>query len=401
LAQRSRPLRILYCIGKAEFARFATEGKSPNASTVYRVVMPLMKLMETGRFECRISDEFQMMNGTLAPDKYNPNIGWCDIVVFPRLINIDPAAIGPIIRSLKFRGKIVAYEHDDYYFELSRSTYNRHTFTGDQLEATRIAMREADLVTAPNGYLIERSMAAAGREKPPISRVIPNAVSMEEWEEAAKLRKPHGNVRILLSGAYNHYLDWIGIFPAVKRIKDKFAEGVEIHVQGVDRRRIPTLKGDKGFTPHFYYDSLELVEKYSSLGTVWHEPTDLQGYPSMLNAISPDIGLIVTGDAVFDMCKSTLKFIDYTMAGAATVCSANLPYVAEIGSAETCFATSEADWVTAIEALVIDPGMRRRKLERSIDKVKEKYSLEAVAPLWAEAFEAAYVAKYGNAIIVA
>lgn len=398
--QLNRPLRVLYAIGKAEFERFTQEGKSPNASTIYRVIMPAVKIMETGELDIRIADEFVMQNGTLAPDKYNPNVGWADIIVFPRIMNIDPKFSVPIVRAMQARGKVIVFEHDDYYFKLSRSTYNRHTFAAaPHLESTRLLIKHADMITSPNHILNEESLKQAVRVKKPLERVIQNAVSLEEWDDAAQYRKKHKKVRILLSGAMNHYIDWLSIFPVLKTVKEKYGDAIEIHMQGLDKRAIPQLKNNRSYTPHFYYDSLEVVEKYDSLGTTYHLPTDLQDFSAMLNTITPDIGIIVTGTEVFDRCKSTLKFADYTMAGAAVICSRHEPYTNEfVSGKDIWFAETSEEWVDGLSMLIDMPEMRKKIHKNADVLVRQKYSLEAITPLWIQAFKDAYSSVHGNII---
>ena len=55
--------------------------------------------------------------------------------------------------------------------------------------------------------------------------------------------------------------------------------------------------------------------------------TDLQNYPCKLASIRPDIGLCPLTDTAFNRCKSPIKWMEYAMAGAATVASPVEPYL--------------------------------------------------------------------------
>jgi glycosyltransferase involved in cell wall biosynthesis len=94
-----------------------------------------------------------------------------------------------------------------------------------------------------------------------------------------------------------------------------------------------------------------------------------------------DIGIMPLPDDDFTRGKCGFKLIEYMAVGAATVASpvgANLDIT--VDGATGLFATTPEDWVSALDRLLGDAGLRARMGAAGRARVEAHYSLEVVAP---------------------
>jgi glycosyltransferase involved in cell wall biosynthesis len=78
-----------------------------------------------------------------------------------------------------------------------------------------------------------------------------------------------------------------------------------------------------------------------------------------------------------------LKVLQYMAAGLPVVTNPVGVHREMVRNGETGFlATSEGEWIEAVETLARDPELRRRMGARGRQLVEERYSVEAGAGLW-------------------
>ncbi len=108
----------------------------------------------------------------------------------------------------------------------------------------------------------------------------------------------------------------------------------------------------------------------------WSETTEAQEIGSA------DIGIMPLRDEPFYRGKCAKKIIQYMAAGLPVVASAVGANVDVVLEGETGFlVTSEAEWVTALSALIEDAGLRQRMGERGRSRAGKLYSIDAVFPV--------------------
>jgi hypothetical protein len=117
-----------------------------------------------------------------------------------------------------------------------------------------------------------------------------------------------------------------------------------------------------------------------------------EGVPAFAKALvaaRPDIGLApVVGDD-FDRAKSELHWLEYSMAGAATVASRTMqggPYDVIRGGVDGLLARSKADWRDALSQLASSAALRQDLAGRARERVLAEYDVEARAAEWADAY---------------
>lgn len=382
-----KKIKVLYTIGVSEWQEFFTKRRTPNASTMYRALNPMVFLNASGRYECTMTDWFT------SGKELDPKFKETDVVVFPRIMNVNEGPHKNILRQLRKAGKAIVFEHDDWYWDLGPSHYRKHDISDQSLANTLETARMADAITSPNMFLSEKTKEAAGSEGIPV--MIPNGIMLSEWRSYIPQRKVTGQVRIMLSGGTNHFIDWIWILPVLRKLKRKYGQRIQFVFLGVNPegeknlRKILAQGGEERFVKG-WKEMLEhyriLIPALKELGAEIYSPVDFLKYPAKMVRLSPDIGVVVTSGEIYDQCKSSLKFAEFTAAGAVTVCRKQKPYSDELSPAYTRFADSLDEYYKEICAMVDSPFLRAQIQQKALRLVEEKYDIRVTWKLWDDLF---------------
>lgn len=395
LSQLNRKLRVFYFFNRFEFENYTKNNICPNASTMYRALLPMVFINASEEMEFTIGEGiFYDTEKDDFPVEKNPILKFADVVVFPRFTAMENGIHVKLIKKMKSLGIVIGFEHDDNYWEFNRGCYGTATISSEQIALTRETVKLADFIISPNHFLNSETIRHTGAT-PRRTFAIPNSIIVEEWEEAKSQRKEHDKVNILLAGASNHYPDWIRMYPTLRRIVTKNKDKVTINFLGIQNYTLQVSKDKTKYPDYYEKDVRELLGYIDKLGATMYGYADFTLYPQMMNRLSPDIGLIITSGDNFDRSKSSLKFIDYTMAGAAIVCSRQQPYTDEITDEEVMFAGNQTEWLEKMQMLIDNEQLRKDIVARAEKKVRENYSIKKNYKLWVKAFEEAYKAVNG------
>lgn len=118
----------------------------------------------------------------------------------------------------------------------------------------------------------------------------------------------------------------------------------------------------------------------------------LAEFGGALAAARPDIGLAPLLDEPFNRAKSELHWLEYTLAGAATIATAFRgpgPYDVIRDGADGLLAASPADWERHLRALAGSATLRGELVGRARERVLDEYTVSVRAAEWADAFRAA------------
>ena len=112
-------------------------------------------------------------------------------------------------------------------------------------------------------------------------------------------------------------------------------------------------------------------------------------YAAALGALAPDILIAPLDHSRTSMSKCPIKYLDYTIAGAAGVYSDMRPYSDAIVDGKTGLLVRGDDaassWAAPLMALIEDEGLRRSIVRAARRDVQQKYETVAVAPAFAAA----------------
>jgi glycosyltransferase involved in cell wall biosynthesis len=108
-----------------------------------------------------------------------------------------------------------------------------------------------------------------------------------------------------------------------------------------------------------------------------------------LVAARPDIGLAPIVDEPFNQSRSELHWLEYSMAGAATVASRLMgggPYDAIRDGVDGLLARNKGQWRDALRTLAGSPGLRADLAGRARERVLAQYRAADRAMEWAAAY---------------
>ncbi len=236
-------------------------------------------------------------------------------------------------------------DYDDAIFH----RYDRHASSwvrrtlGNKIDAV---MRGAAVVIAGNDYLAERARAAGARR----IEIIPTAVDLRRYSLRTETRS---NATFTVG--------WIGtpqtasylreIVPALQRFRE--SADVRYVFVGCPER-------------------LDLGVPYE--GRAWSEATEAADIASF------DCGLMPLRDGPFERGKCGYKLVQYMACGVPVVASP-VGVNAQIVTPENGYlATSQDEWLRALQALRADDAAARRMGSRGRALVEVKYSMQAVVP---------------------
>ncbi len=117
-------------------------------------------------------------------------------------------------------------------------------------------------------------------------------------------------------------------------------------------------------------------------------PVGYEAYAAALGALGPDILIAPLDRSRTSMSKCPIKYLDYSIAGAAGVYSDMPPYSQTIADGKTGLLVRDDDpasWTAAIVRLIEDEGLRRSIASAARRDVQERYATAVIAPDFAAA----------------
>jgi hypothetical protein len=115
----------------------------------------------------------------------------------------------------------------------------------------------------------------------------------------------------------------------------------------------------------------------------------VRGFATGLATVRPDIGLAPLRDTPYDRARSELHWLEYSLAGAATVASGfdgPGPYDSIRDGVDGLLARSESEWRRSLGLLASSPGAREEIAGRARERTLAEYSAAARAQEWADAY---------------
>ena len=349
-------------------------------------------------YENRIEDAIR--DGVAQIDR--APIEWADVIVFRRWHALTPSCnecdtVGPdgaaieahcakvghtpgvpdrIVASLvasfeerpeMLRGRAIVYETDDNLLTSLPHDGARRRLEADRWLSERIA-RRADLVTVTTPVLAQ----ALGRFNDEV-RVVRNAIDPAWYAGPLTGARPEGDPRILYYGGGSRIRDYDICRDAI--------DDVARREPGVRRvwlgSRAPAV--------------LAMVDEALPY---------VEGVPAFAGALvgaCPDIGVApVVGDD-YNRARSELHWLEYTMAGAATVASQSMgggPYDVIRDGIDGLLARNKGQWREQLRRLVGSRTLRDDLAGHARERVLAEYTADRRAEEWADAYR--WAAEHGG-----
>jgi len=324
------------------------QGETP--STHIRLYDPLGRMEQAGRLQWRKAYLASLSRADLD---------WADLILLQRLDN--PAGFDAI-EIAHLYGKPVIYDTDDNWVDPPPEYHPAYVYHSSILVRNTVEryLSKADLVTVSTPALAEAFSRFQDR-----ILVVPNTVDFEPPE-------PPGRegpcVRIGYAGTRTHDGDFEVVVPALVRLRREFGKRIALVFLGC-------------LPPGLDASEVEL----------WGFSDDYKGYLARLCRLGIQIALAPLRDNPFNRFKSNIKYLEYTLAGAAGVYSRSPAYEGSVQDRITGLLVphTEEAWYEAVKSLVQEPFLRKRLAAAARRDVAERFPPERTRQAWESAFSTA------------
>lgn len=238
-----------------------------------------------------------------------------------------------MIRHLLYRKQVkktkIIWDTDDLMTAIPEWNPVHHLMKDADLERFQLMASLGDLVTVSTESLAHD----LNLQLPHL--VAPNLIDLDDWRDGLSHPSDDNQIRILWAGSETHEDDLLTIVPVIRHLIQKYGEKVKFIFMG--------------YMPKDLFLSSICQITYIDLVPVGV-------YPQTLMRIKPHIGLAPLVDCKFNRCKSNIKYLEYTMAGAVSVCQLNS------GAYDQCESSvqpeNQDEWIEALEWLISNPSER-------------------------------------------
>lgn len=190
--------------------------------------------------------------------------------------------------------------------------------------------------------------------------VLPNLIDGRIWNDSGrKEKRDDGKVVIGYSGSPAHAADFKHVTPAIRSVLSKYPGKVRFKFFG--------------YVP----DELRAAADVSHVPMI----SSYREYAAALMNSGLDIAFSPLEDNPHNQCKSDIKFLEYSACGYPGIYSAVGPYLDSVKHRETGLLAKNTteDWLSAMELLINDPGLRAGIRAKAGRLVKSCYTLKADA----------------------
>ena len=257
------------------------------------------------------------------------------------------------------RGMRVAIDFDDDMLNIPAwSPVCPPEHSRNEISASRIIADRVFASTATLAKTLENWSCAKTKRV----LVLPNLLDLQAWSGGLDHSTETDEIRIIWAGSGTHEKDVELLTPVFDVILPKYPH-VKLCYFG---ECVPASWLTR------WFDRVNHLE--------W---TPLNNYPRQLRYINPHIGLCPLVDEKFNHSKSAIKASEYTLAGAAVICSPLPPYQIERDPIWE-FASTTEQWIEKISMLVEDHEARRRLHGKAIEVVCKNWTWQnsPYAGLW-------------------
>lgn len=232
------------------------------------------------------------------------------------------------------------------------------------------AFKQADLITTTNQYLASKLAGHAGSfwNRGKKVKVIRNMLNLKIWKPLPLVKDD--KVRIIYQGGWSHFKDWQIVRPALKKIMDEHKNVVLLLMGQTYEGSLMDLDKDR-------------IERYDWM--------DVEAYPYMFRTLNADIGICPLEKSEFNLCKSELKWEEYSALEIPSICSQYGPYSIAVDHGTTGFlAKNEKEWTEYLDSLIRDKSLRIDMGKQARKRIEERYDISKNLNLYVDAFRAGF-----------
>ena len=279
------------------------------------------------------------------------------------------------IRLARSAGIPVVYHIDDDLLAVPRSlgdakfkAYNRP----ERLKALRDNVENCDLLYVSTDALASR-FEEHGIRTPIVAGDVYCSV---QPEHVGALLAPSSDPVIGYMGTGGHSADLAMILPAICEVMEA----------------IPGLQFETFGTIQMPPELIRFGDRVRHISPV----ADYSDFVARLRSLGWWVGLAPLENNAFNLCKADTKWVEYSLAGMASVCSELPVYQRSCAGGAGILAGSRDAWVEALKALIYNPGLREGLIESAQRRLRELYTHDRLRAQVMNVFDRAFALRKGS-----
>lgn len=271
-----------------------------------------------------------------------------DLVLVHR--ELAPLASGPLLARLRSADLPMAFDFDDAVFLHPKGGNPFLRRVRSPQASTAALCQSADLILAGNDYLAD--FARKTRKGPQAVRVLPTVIDTDRFRPV-RVQGPRQPLVVGWIGTHSTLCYLKSTYPSLKQL----AARIPFQLLVVSNRRPDPAPGlNLNFLP-------------------WSEKTEREALKAM------HVGIYPLPEDPWTLGKCGFKAIQYMAFGVPVVASPVGVLKEVVVDGETGFhASTEGDWVSALERILTDPGTRKKFGAAGRERAVLRYSLGATVP---------------------
>lgn len=196
--------------------------------------------------------------------------------------------------------------------------------------------------------------------------ILPNYIDEEIWKMEIE-KNNNKKIRILFSGSKTHRKDLEEIEDAIIDIYKEFNQNIELI---------------------FWGDVTAKIEKHCSITKIDKHFQSYSEYADFLCSLNIDIGLIPLKYNQFNLSKSNIKWLDYSMAEIASILTDIEPYNTTVINQVNglLVKNNPKSWYEAIRELIINTDKRKTIAKNAHEYVKNNFTIQKNVMKWYDVY---------------
>jgi len=292
------------------------------------------------------------------------SISEAPLVLFQRDFSRSFSDYLQVLEHAHFMGKPVVLDLDDHLLALPKDHPDRISgYYADGLAALLHALINVDAITVTTHTLREALLPYN-----PNIYVLPNYIDNELWHfREPRLSANHFPVRILFVGTPTHKPDLGLMADPLAQISQKYGENVSFCFYGAEPPHSLSNRPNVSYIPLRTYDFHRFIADFQQL--------------------EADIAIAPLENNLFNCCKSSIKYFEYTALGLPGVFSALPPYAEVVHDGKDGFlAANPEEWERKLELLIESPELRLQFAQEAQQRVQQNWLIQDHANEWQEVY---------------
>lgn len=279
------------------------------------------------------------------------------------------------MQSVQKKGKKFILEMDDDIFSIPEWT------PSEEYRNPKWSLKRA--IDMSDEIWVSTDVLAEAVNRPSKTHVLPNLIDYNAFPQPLEPTDP---IRILWMGSMWHDKDLEQVVNPIIKLLEEYKEKIQVIFWGC----LPTAFADYKRVPGQNMAVLKQTDKFGK-NLLYLEGIPFKFYFDSLIKVRPYIGIAPLYDCKFNDSRSNIKYLEYSMAGAATIAVDCPPYKCISHNEDGLLVEphDEEGWYNALKRLIEDKKLHDELVLNAREKVFKQYSWQSQnkKQLWIDAFK--------------